>query len=287
MTDNLKTDTDTDNLNDKNAQTLSYITQLQQEEMSLYASLDKQDLSEEQKQSIISKINELSQMRLNLYGNIKDLLDTYKQNASESNDVLQQQIIAVKIMENELENAKTTLSNIDNDKATKVRLAAINTYYGKQYGAHTKLMKTIIIFCIPLIILAVLYNWGLLPSLVYKFLLGIVFLIAAVVIGYQWLDMSRRDNMNWDEYDWAFNPNTAQVSTTSTTDSSGNNPWPEFNMTCIGAECCTDGTTFDENLKKCVSVEGFETIEKYSKMPLKSEGFNVNFIPRKALLRKF
>jgi len=270
-------------MSDSNQQTLTYISQLQQEELALYNSLDKPDLTAEEKQQAIAKINEISLMRLNLYGSIKDLLDTYKQNMNDSSNTLAQQIIAVKIMENQLDNAKKTLNDIDDEKATKIRLAEINTYYGKQYGAHTSFMKLIIIFCIPIFILAMIYNWGLLPPLLYKFLLGIVLIIAVILIGYKWIDINSRDNMNWDEYEWNFNPKNIQT-TTSTLDSGGNNPWPEFNMTCIGAECCTEGTTFDEVLKKCVSatsVEGFESIEKHALKPVKSEGFNSRFASKK------
>ena len=286
------TDT-TNNLNDKNEQTLEYISQLQQQEKKMYDSLDNPELTSEEKQTIINKINELSQMRLNLYGNIKDLLDTYQQNVQNSENTLNQQVIAVKIMENELDSAKSTLNNINDDKITKIRLAEINTYYGKQYSAHTTLMKMIAIFCIPIIGLAILKNIGLLPSLLYSLLVGIVILIGIVVVGYQIIDISRRNNMNWDEYDWAFNPNNANIQTTSTMDSGGNNPWPEFNMTCIGAECCTVGTTFDENLKKCVPVtnnsntESFQTLEKYSKMPVKTESFITRYIPRKSFIKGF
>jgi hypothetical protein len=298
----------TTNLNDKNEQTLNYINQLQQQELSLYNSLDKSELSAEEKQMTINKINELSQIRLNLYGSIKDLLDTYNQNTKDSHDTLQQQVIAIKIMEDELENAKITLHKIDEEKATKIRLAEINTYYGKQYGAHKTLMKIIILFCIPVIILAVLRSWGLLPSMIYSFLVGIVILFGVIVIGYQLVDIYTRDNMNWDEYDWYFDP--SKVSNGSTTDSTANNPWPEFNITCIGAECCVDGTIFDESINKCIIVgqqststtstdkqetdkqetdkqEAFTSLEKYAHMPVKTEGLTNNFLPKKALLSKY
>lgn len=288
----------TDNLNDKNEQTLKYINQLQQEELSLYNSLDKSELSAEEKQMIINKINELSQIRLNLYGSIKDLLDTYKQNTINSHDTLQQQVVAIKIMEDELENAKITLHKIDEEKATKIRLAEINTYYGKQYGAHKTLMKIIILFCIPVIILAVLKSWGLLPSMIYSFLVGIVILFGVIVIGYQVVDIYTRDNMNWDEYDWYFDP--SKVNNAPTTDSTANNPWPEFNVTCIGAECCVDGTIFDESINKCILTttnstsstttdqkEAFTSLEKYAYIPVKPQGLNNNFLPKKALLSKY
>ncbi len=282
----------TDNsLNEKNDQILQYISQLQEEELRLYKSLDDPNVSSQDKELTINRINQISQIRLNLYGSIKNVLDTYQTNISDSQNTLNQQVIAIKIMDKELNQAKKTLDKLDENKSNKMRMVEINTYYGKRYGTISTLMITIIICCIPLIILATLRNWSLLPSLLYSLLVGIVFLISFVVIGYQLVDIWSRDNMNWDEYDWNFNPNNAPTETVSTT---GSNPWPEINITCIGAECCTDGTTFDENLKKCVSSTGatqtqdaFGTIEKYAKMPVKTEGFNLNFMPKKALLSKY
>ncbi len=273
-------------MSESNEQVLQYISQLQEKEKDLYASLDNAELTPEQKQMAINQINELSQMRMNLYHNIKDLLDIYQQNSANTSDTLGQQVIAIKIMEDQLDKSKEMLNNIDDQKATKIRLAQINTYYGKSYNAQSQLMKTIILLCIPILFLAVLRSSGLLPSLLFKFLIGIVFLIAIVVVGYQLLDIVSRDNMNYDEYDWSFNPNSAPTETKTTT---GTNPWPEFNMTCIGAECCTDGTTYDENIKRCVSSveEGFENIERYARNTVKTESFVSKVVPKKQNLTNF
>lgn len=266
---------------EKDQQVLQYISQLQQQEQELYSSLDNAELTPEQKQISINKINELSQMRINLYNNIKDLLDIYQQNSANTSDTLGQQVIAIKIMEDQLDKSKELLNKIDDEKATKIRLAQINTYYGKSYGAQSQLMKVIILFCIPILFLAILRSWSLLPSLLFNFLVGVVLILAVIVVGYQSLDIVSRDNMNFDEYDWSFNPNSAPTETKTTT---GTNPWPEFNMTCIGAECCTNGTTYDENIKKCVSTteEGFQTIENYARLPIKDISFATKIIPKKA-----
>ena len=61
---------DFSSMQDRNQQTLADIANLQQIEQELYSSLEKNattnTLTQEEKDQIISKINEISQMRINL-----------------------------------------------------------------------------------------------------------------------------------------------------------------------------------------------------------------------------
>ena len=80
MTDNSQFD----NLQERNKQVINDITQLQTREKTLYASLDDVKLTPEQKKLIITQINEISQMRLNMYANLKDMYSFYQDNVSAS-----------------------------------------------------------------------------------------------------------------------------------------------------------------------------------------------------------
>ena len=131
-------------------------------------------------------------------------------------------------------------------------MVEINTYYGKRYNAHANIMKTIFIFCIPIIILAVLANSGILPPNIYRFLSGAVIIIAVILLGYQLIDLSNRDNMNWDEYNWYFNQNNAPTDSSDGTASSSSNPWSTPSLTCVGSECCYEGSTYDSSKNICV-----------------------------------
>lgn len=238
-----------DSLQERNQQVLNNISQLQTQEKELYDNLDDITLSAEQKQQIINKINEISQMRLNMYASMKDMYSFYQKDVSASRNTLGQEMSALDIMENELNEAKRRLNMIEEQKHNKVRLVEINTYYGKRYNAHSRLMKTIVIMCIPLIILAILANNGILPPRIYMLLVGVIIIVAVIVIGYQVIDMTNRDNMNWDEYNWYFNENDAP----STTDTSvAENPWELPTLTCVGAQCCYDNSTYDSTQNRCV-----------------------------------
>ena len=290
MTDNSQ---NFDNLQEKNQQVLNNISQLQTQEKQLYDSLDDVSLTTEQKQQIINQINEISQMRLNMYASMKDMYSYYQKNVSASRSTLGQEVSAIDILENELNQSKRRLNLLQDEKYNKMRLVEINTYYGKRYNAHTKLMKIIVITCIPVIILAVLANKGILPSNLYAFLTGIIIIIGTVLVGLELIDMSNRDNMNWDEYNWYFDKSEAPTSS-SDSSSTESDPWATPSVVCIGSACCYDGSTYDDQKNICVpnpvyqqehpdstdttnstnNVETFKGLSKYAYTQTKPISYN-------------
>jgi hypothetical protein len=304
MTDNSNNSNNFDSLQERNEQVLNDISQLQTQEKELYASLDDVNLSSEEKEQIINKINEISQTRINLYTGLKNTYDFYKKNVSAANTTLGQQITAIDILENELNQDKIKMNLIQEQKNNKLRLVEINTYYGKRYNAHTMLMKTIVVICLPMIVLEILANRGILPPKLYAFLSGIVLIIGCVLIGLQLIDMSNRDNMNWDEYNWYFNKSSApsQSDITITGGSSTSNPWTTPSVTCIGSACCYDGSIYDDQKNMCVpnnvyqqehspstdtdTKETFEVLGRYAKSQIKLFSLQNNVVPLYSSLSK-
>jgi len=279
MTDNSQ---NFDSLQERNQQVLNNISQLQTQERTLYSSLDDVSLSSEQKQQIINKINEISQMRMNLYASLKDTYSFYQQNVTASGNTLGQSMQAIDVLENELNQSKIRLNLLEDQKYNKLRLVEINTYYGKRYNAHSGLMKTIVIMCIPIIILTILVNKGILPSKVYAFLMGLILLIGIISIGRQLIDIGSRDNMNWDEYYWFFNRDKAP------SDNVGDlsNPWENnLSLTCIGSACCYEGSTYDSIKNVC--VPDLKVLEKYGCTQTKPTTLNNNVSPLFSSLSKF
>ena len=293
MTDNSQ---NFDNLQEKNQQVLNNISQLQTQEKQLYDSLDDVSLTTEQKQQIINQINEISQMRLNMYASMKDMYSYYQKNVSASRSTLGQEVSAIDILENELNQSKKRINLIEDRKNDKLRLVEINTYFGKRYNAHANLMKTIVIICIPIIILAVLTNNGILPSSIYKLLVVIILVIGSIFIGMQIIDMSNRDDMNWDEYNWYFNKSKAPVDTNFTGNASSSDPWTTPTVTCIGSACCYNGSTYDSTKNVCVpnaiynqdqTKETFRNLEKYAYAQFNTSSLDTQFVPALAKLPKF
>lgn len=293
MTDN---STNFDNLQERNQQVLNNISQLQIQEKDLYQQLEDVSLTSEQKQDIINKINEISQIRLNLYEGLKDMFLYYQENIAAAKTTLGQSVIAVDVLENELNQSKKRINLIEDRKNDKLRLVEINTYFGKRYNAHANLMKTIVIICIPIIVLAVLTNNGILPSSIYRLLVVIILVIGSIFIGMQIIDMSNRDDMNWDEYNWYFNKSKAPVDTTFTGKASSSDPWTTPTVTCIGSACCYNGSTYDSTKNVCVpnaiynedqTKETFRNLEKYAYTQFNTSSLDTQFVPALANLPKF
>ena len=279
-----------DGLQERNQQVLNDISQLQIQEKNLYSSLDDVTLSSEQKQQIINKINEISQMRMNLYSSLKDTFSFYQKNVSASRNTLGQSMDAINILENELNQSKINLNLIEDQKYNKLRSVQINTYYGKRYNAHSKLMKTIVIICIPIIILSILANKGILPPKLYAFLMGIIILFGSIFIGLQLIDISSRDNMNWDEYYWHFNKDNAPSTSTS---SDLDNPWDtnslSVSLTCVGSACCDTTSTYDSTKNICIpnDTSSLKELEKYGYTQDKATPVNNTVSPVFSSLLKF
>lgn len=251
----MPTNVDISNMDKYNEQTISDISNLQQIEQELYNSLETNAnsniLTTDQKSQIISKINQISQMRINLYDNLKSNYSFLKDNVASSRITLDEQIIAIDIVENELQQAKLRLNLLQDDKYNKLRQVEINTYYGKKYHSHTDVMKIIVIMCIPILIVSFIANMGILPNGLYFWSIVVIISIGVICIGYKLIDNYTRDNMNYDEYDWGFDASKAP----SDNSSKAINPWTIPSLECYGPGCCIDGQSiYDPKQNKCVPI---------------------------------
>jgi len=124
-----------------NSTTLSDIKKLQNIEMELIKSLETQNLqkqltSDELTRSV-NKINDISQMRINLYKSLNNLNKFYNSELDNSEYTLKQQTTAIKIVENELNESKKRLEIIKREKNNKIRIVEINNYFGEKYAQQT------------------------------------------------------------------------------------------------------------------------------------------------------
>jgi hypothetical protein len=239
-----------------NEQLLNDIQGLQTIEQNLFSSIDNDpNLTPEEQKKTINKINSISQMRINLYKTLGKINNFYQDALQNSQITLQQQKTAIQMVENQLNNAKQKLNFLETEKNNKIRLIEINDYYEQKYAEHSILMKYIILMLIPIIILSLFYNAGLLSNSVFYFLIVFISFIGAIFIVYRMLSIWSHDNMNYQEYDWTFNKKGAPQANNSTS-ASKSDPWvsSKLNMgTCIGNSCCSPGTLYDNSIHKCVT----------------------------------
>lgn len=104
---------------------------------------------------------------------------------------------------------ETDIDNLQDETNHKARLAKINKYYGDKYQALSQLIKLLILFLVPIIILAILKNKGFLPDDAFNALLLVIIVISSILFIKKYKDVISRDNMNFQEYDWSFRKDLA------------------------------------------------------------------------------
>ena len=241
---------DLPNISQNNEQILNDIQSLQQMEQNLFNSLEtNSNLTPKQQEQIIEKMNQLTNMRINLYQTLSNVNNFYDTTLKTSAGTLKEQSSAIGIVESELNISKKRLQILEAEKNNKIRLVEINDYYGDKYAEHSHLMKIIIFTLVPVIILAFLYNTGIMPTIIYTILIAIIVSIGTYHMWSVYASIITRDNMNYQEYDFMFNPATAPKGT-----SDGSDPWLSLNAgSCVGEYCCSDEQTYDSELNKCVN----------------------------------
>ena len=239
---------------ERSEQVLSSISQLQETEKQLYVNLAIPNLSESEKQRIINQINELSQMRMDMYLTLQNIYSTYQTNSQNLDTILSTQIKSIDAMENELNQVKIHLNEIDQIKVNKLRTVEINNYYAKRYNAYKNIMFLISISCIPILLLTILNNNTVIPSNIYGILVTLIIVIASYLIFIQYLDISNRDDINWDTYSWYFNKKDAPKPDENDNEGEGEGEGEGENEDdlCVGSSCCQIGTTYDASLNICV-----------------------------------
>ena len=241
------------NVAQNNEQILSDIQSLQIMEQKLFNNLETNtSLTYQQQQQIVEKMNQLSTMRINLYQTLSGVNNFFEGALTSSIGTLKEQAVAIGIVEIELNKAKKRLELLESEKNNKIRLIEINDYYGDKYAEHSQLMKIIIFTLIPVIIFAFLNNKGLLPNSIYYILVVIISIIGAYFIWKRFASIIMRDNMNYQEYNWYFDPNSAPTSTSG----NNNDPWLSQSMpgTCVGRFCCSNGQKWDSSLNQCTGA---------------------------------
>ena len=248
-----------------NQQILDDLQQLQSMEESYLNTLETDtSLTAEEQEAIVEKMNQLSNMRINLYETLSGVNSFFQSALNSSVGTLQEQTDAVKVVEQQLNESKSYVADLAQEQNNKIRLVQINDYFGEKYADHSSLMIIIICTLIPIIILIFLKNRGIIPNSIYTGLVVVISLIGIVFFGMKWLSTISRSSMNYQEFDWFFDPSRAPSANGKT-----DNPWAT-NLdigTCIGDDCCSSGQTFDTTLNQCVgdstvtdTTSGFSTM---------------------------
>ena len=185
------------------------------------------------------------------YGTIKEAGKVF-----DSDALYEAQKTAIDFIAKERKRAAANAQTLSQDNTNKRRMAQVNTYYTRNYEANTEVMKNIIYISVALIVLAVLRNKEVIPASIST--LGVIFILTmgGIVIGQQVFDIMRRNDHEFDKYDWNFNED--DMNNKFVQQSADPSKPMELGMggACYGPGCCDVGTTWDAGRGLCASSGG-------------------------------
>jgi hypothetical protein len=191
----------------------------------------------------------LVSMLASTYGTVKEAGQVF-----DSEALYAAQRTAIDFIKKERARAEKNAMLLSHDNSNKRRMAQVNTYYTRHYEANTDVMKNIIYVSVILIIIAVLRNKDLIPASISTLGIILVLTFGGVIIGTQVYDIIRRNDHDFDKYDWNFNEdemNKAQL-VQQNSDPANLSQMGTSMAPCYGPGCCDVGTTWDNDSKKCV-----------------------------------
>lgn len=215
---------------------MANIMNLQNIEKQLFDRLTVTDDPETRSQLVV-QINQISKARADLYANMNDFAGVMQTANAETRSAVRQQLVAAQVVESQMNNAKTMLASLREDKSNKLRLVEINNYYGRKYEYQTDIMKIVIMACAPILVISILLKKGFIPETISTGLIVLIIVAGIIAVARKVMDLNRRNNMNFDQYDMPFNPHAVSVSKTENTNLADSSRMSTYSS-CIGASCC-------------------------------------------------
>jgi hypothetical protein len=246
-------------------QTMNNIKNLQNLEKQLYINLEnetKNDTSDKQA-DIIKQINDISQTRINMFDQLKSVYELLDNNFETDRNNLANELTTLSIVEKNLNNSKEQLNRLKSNNSNALRMAEIDDYFSRKYNAYTDLLKQAILLTIPIIIIILLKRNQTISVQLSNMLLIVIIAISLFIIGGRLIDLSSRNNMSFQEYD--FPVNTYHSNDKSVLDydleqlgflkHKVKDDFDEISGAlmgedCIGSECCSKDMIF--NTKKSI-----------------------------------
>lgn len=209
-------------LSEKYQNTINNIRQLQEIEKYMYQNLEQAQANESQdtqmQQQIVERINQLSETRVGLFNQLKEVYSMNQDELNDDRNELAQQLGVVGVVENELNRTKRNVDALQSDKTNKMRLVEIGNYEVERYNAHIGVMKIIAYSSLFVLAISYLNKKGFIPvfipSFVVTFTILAIVIVALIMVVMKVADLMRRSNMNYRQYDFAYDPAQAAAQTT-------------------------------------------------------------------------
>jgi hypothetical protein len=158
----------------------------------------------------LDQIDNLTKIRTNMFQIIKSNYNITQSDYNIQRKSYAQQLVALEIIENELKNTSQKLRDSILIRDNSERMVGINNYYTRRYEAHADIMKNVIFYCGIIIIAIFLMKMGFLSDEITSLLIIVSLSIGIIIVGGKVLDLSRRNNIDYDKYNFPFDPKEAK-----------------------------------------------------------------------------
>ena len=136
----------------------------------------------------------------------------------------------------------------------KKRSIEINTYYNKVYAQYIIILKVIIFSCIIIVPIIIANKNNIIPDIVSKFLIVVIIFLTIIFVFYKIADINMRDNNDFDKIDIT-QDREALLLAKSNQITNKRNPLTSLNLTCVGEDCCDEGTIYNNITKRCIATD--------------------------------
>ena len=237
---------------------INNIKQSQKKEMQLILDLEKlpnDNDSQESQKRLIEQMVKNANLRMNEFRQLQALYNVLLKTDQNSAAEIKDQMSQLEMVNKKLEDDKNKMATNKNINIGNLRMSQISTYYSDKYRTQAGVVIYVIYLCVPLLLLAILRNRGIISPNIMSGLVTIIIVIGLFLIVPKILDIRARNNMVFSEYDFSRNmKDDNSGGDDKIFEVSGN----LLNLECIGPACCTAGMIYDNKREVCV-VKGKTT----------------------------
>ena len=261
---------------------LSEIQNLQAAEKKLHTELAKlpPNSNFERQKLLIVQIDNINAQKVDLFKNLHALQTVMEHDFNTGTDDLRAKTELATIVDQQLAATRARMQRTRNENINNLRMTEINNYYSGKYSLYLKIFRYIIYTCVFLILITLLRQRYIIPASASNVLAMIVIAIGGFFVVTASLDLSARNNLVINEYDFTFDPHSEtnpQHHPGGKNDLGIGGRWLDelekykkqikllAEGDCLGPDCCkAPGLSFDKETLACKLDPGKKT---------KDEGF--------------
>jgi hypothetical protein len=162
-----------------------------------------------------AQIDNLTKLRTNIFNTIKANYGITQSDYNIQRKSYAQQLVALQIIENDLTNTSSKLHDSLLIRDNAERMVGVNNYYTRRYEAHADIMKNIVFYCGIIIFVIFLMKMGVIGDMISSLLIIAALCFGIIIVGKKVWDLSSRNNIDYDKYNFPFNPKDVKLDDTT------------------------------------------------------------------------